>query len=110
MKIKVKNLKHSHVLVLQNELLSYSKFIADKLLNKQFLTAITILDIANTLNFLLRNKIESDKQKFSISFSISQAAIIRQCINYENDKNRDNFTIAVLELLKNQIDPQLLNL
>jgi len=107
-KITVKKLKHEHIEVLQQELKHFSYYTAVTSLRTDFLNAITALDIAATLHYVLRNKIEQDKKLYTIGFSLTQAAIILKCCNYKR-LERDDYVRNVMTSLVLIIDPQLIS-
>lgn len=95
-KIPLKKLKYRHIQVLQRELELFVAHVTINDLKSDFLNAITSLDIANNLYFILRNKMEQDKNLYTISFTVSQAAIIMKCcyhIRKERTEEEDNIML-----------------
>lgn len=92
--------------VLQSELDLFNKYVAIKELNTDFLNTIITFDIVNGLYFFLRMKIEQGKQDYTISFSVSQAATILKCANF-NRTDRGTYTKHVMTKLKIDLDKQL---
>lgn len=101
-KIPIKKLKFRHIEILQRELELFVDHVSNNDLEKDFLNAITSLDIANNLYFILRNKLEQDKRLYGISFTVSQAATILKCCYYNRkertDEQQNTMLIFILEL------------
>lgn len=92
--------------VLQFELDLFNKYVAIKELYTDFLNAIITFDVVNGLYFFLRMKIEQGKEEYTISFSVSQAATILKCCNF-NRSDRGLYTKHVMNKLKIDLDKQL---
>lgn len=105
-KIQIKKVKRHQLQILQNELIHYTDFVQKSDLKKDFLNAITVIDINTTLYYLLRNRIEKQKQQFNIELTISQAATVMKCCNY-NRIERDPLEVTTLLMFGNSIDQQL---
>lgn len=105
-KVKVSKLKFTELEVIQEELYYYSIHIRNNDIKKDFLTAITILDINSTLYYLLRNRMEKPQSEHTISFSVSQAATILKCYQH-NRIGRPECNENVLRKLSFIIDPIL---
>lgn len=108
-KVTVKNLHYKDLLALQTELDIYNKYVAVKELQNDFLNTIITFDIVNSLHFFLRMKIEQGKQEYTVSFSISQAATILKCCNF-NRSDREVYTKHVITKLSIDLDKQLKDL
>ena len=108
-KVTIKNLHYKDLEVLQSELELFTKYLAVKELTKDFLNTITTFDIANSLYFLLRMKIEQSKIDYTVSFTVSQAATILKCSNF-NRTDRDLYTKHVMTKLNIDLDKQLRDL
>lgn len=108
-KITVKNLHYKDLLALQTELDIYNKYVAVKELHKDFLNTIITFDIVNSLHFFLRMKIEQGKEEYTVSFSISQAATILKCCNF-NRVDRELYIKHVMIKLGIDLDKQLRDL
>lgn len=105
-KIQIKKVKRHQLQILQNELIHYTDHLQHNDLKIDFLNAITAIDINTSLYYLLRNRIEKHSEKFNLNFSISQAATVMKCCNY-NRSERDPLDVATLVLIGNSIDQQL---
>ena len=108
-KIPLKKVKISQIQVLQTELEHYPQYLSLYSLQKDFLNAITALDIANNLYFLLRSKIENGKENCNIHFTVSQAATIIKCCLHSRFE-RDEYTKNVMLYLNNTLDKALKNI
>ena len=108
-KVTIKNLNYKDLEVLQSELELFTKYLAVKELTKDFLNTIITFDIANSLYFLLRMKIEQSKIDYTVSFTVSQAATILKCSNF-NRTDRDLYTKNVMTKLNIDLDKQLRDL
>lgn len=108
-KVTVKNLHYKDLLALQTELDIYNKYVAVKELQNDFLNTIITFDIVNILHFFLRTKIEQGKEQYTVSFSISQAATILKCCNF-NRVDRELYTKHVMTKLGIDLDKQLRDL
>lgn len=108
-KVTVKNLNFKDLEVLQSEVELFSKYLAVTALNKDFLNTIISFDISNSLYFLLRMKIEQNKIDYTVSFTVSQAATILKCCNF-NRTDRDLYTKHVMTKLNIDLHKQLTDL
>ena len=75
---------------------------------EDFLNALLAVDIAHALWITLRNKIENRKNQYTMTFKISEAAILMKCCYWER-KERGGYEKNVCEKYKNIIDQQLKN-
>lgn len=108
-KVTVKNLHYKDLEVLQSELELFTKYIAIKKLINDFLNTIITFDNCTSLYFLLRMKIEQSKTDYTVSFTVSQAATILKCCNF-NRTDRDLYTKHVMTKLNIDLDKQLRDL
>lgn len=108
-KITIKKLHFKEIQVLQYELELYVTYISDYCIQTDFLNAIISMDIASHLYFILRTKLEQDRIKYSIGFTVSQAATIMKCCNYDRTY-RSDYSKNVLRKYSSDIDQQLKSL
>ncbi len=104
-KIKLNQLTRDQLEVLQNELQKYSIDVFYIDCKNNFIDAIISLDIIYSLYFILRNRLESHRLLFNINLKPSEAAVILKCIL--KTSNKDPFTVAFFENIKELIDKQL---
>lgn len=108
-KVQVSKMNFSEIEVLQQELELFNQYIVAHEIKRDFLTAITILDINNHLYYLLRHRLEKKQLVHTISFSASQAATILKCCNY-NRTARTDYAKNVLVKLSFILDQELKSL
>ncbi|AOZ99610.1 hypothetical protein [Flavobacterium commune] len=105
-KVTITKVDYSQLEAIHFELEMYAKNISPDDLRKDFLNAIMTLDIAHSLFFFLRNKLETDKTQYTISFSASQAAVLLKCC-YWTRVQRSPYTANVMLKLSLLLDEQL---
>lgn len=104
-KITLKKLERSQLEVLQNQLQSFSVRIFYKDAKENFIDAIISLDIINSLYFILRSRIESERTFYNLNLRPSQAAVILKCIL--NNQSTEPYAVSFFEKIKELIDKQL---
>ncbi|MBB1194838.1 hypothetical protein DNC80_14300 [Flavobacterium sp. SOK18b] len=108
-RITIKNLKMEDLEVLRLELDVYNKYVAVHQLNNDFLNSIITFDVVNNLFYLIRSKTDQSKNEYSVSFTITQAAIILKCCSF-NRTDRNTYTNHLINKLKIFLDKELRNL
>ncbi|MBY0485923.1 MAG: hypothetical protein K2P85_01830 [Flavobacteriaceae bacterium] len=104
--IKVKIKKDYNFELLQSELLQFATYIDEKTNEINFLDAFILLETISKLNFRLRNIIEKHKKPKSISFSVSESALIIKV--YNTQKYRiGSLENAVMYLITEQLKQEL---
>jgi hypothetical protein len=105
-KIKVTKIKYKELEILHRELEYYTNHVAETSLKTDFFNAILLMDILNQLYYSLRNKIESDKDTYQISFSLSEAVLIIKCYCYERPMRSEiakNYLLQLSSLFDQKI-------
>ena len=104
-KVTLKKVSREQLAILQRELQLYSINIHYHELKDNFLDAIILMDIINSMYYVLRSKIESYRSSFTINLPIHQAGVVLKCVL--KHENNDSYAIAFLETVKTSIDQQL---
>lgn len=105
-KLQVKNLHFKDLQVLLLELDIYNKYVAVNDLANNFLDTIITFDIIMVLSYILNDRIEKPQTEHTLSFSVTQSAIIIKCCNF-NRTDRELYTKHVMNKLKIDLDKQL---
>lgn len=108
-KVKLTNVTLDEVLVLQNELEAFTewhKMGFQFWSSEDFFNAIAMVDCATRLYFFLRTRVESDKQKFTMSFFLSDAVVLLKCCHWQRSE-RGVYETNVALKYQNIIDQQL---
>ncbi len=110
--VKLHNVSSDEIHALQTEINEYQNHVQKSLsaiVNyNDFLNAITTFDIAFRLWFLFRTRIEKVEKKkgFTISFRVSEAAVLQKVCTFNNPLS-GHYEINVKEKYKLLIDQQL---
>lgn len=105
-KVTITKVDFTQLQVIQEELELFAAYEGRTSLKNDFLNTIMTLDIAQSLYFFLRNKLENQNTMYTISFSASQAAVILKCC-YWSRRERSNYTANVMLKLSFLLDEQL---
>lgn len=103
--ISVKKIRHKELEALQEELKAFIIHLNFQL-KTDFLNAMISIDISGKLFYKFRNKLEYQKEFYTISFSMSEAATILKCCNYDNP-DRSVYTRNVLTKFNLDLDQKL---
>lgn len=104
--IKVKIKREEYFEILQSELLQYANYIDEKISDINFLDAFILLETVSKLNFRLRNIIEKHKKPKSISFSVSESALLIKVFNSQQ-RRIGSLENAVLLLITEKLKQEL---
>lgn len=102
-KITIKKIEIEALEVLQDEIGKYQRVVISQM---DWLTGIIIHSISFRLWLLLRTKLESGRNIFTISFRPDEAATILACC-LNATPHPDIYRQAILERIKSSIDQQL---
>ncbi|WP_417365610.1 hypothetical protein [Flavobacterium beibuense] len=109
--IKLTKVSRKHIEILQEEIYNYAQGFKEHLKRPEnhsvYLYSIAQADIASNLWYLLRKKIESDKNVQSFSLPASEAIVLLNACANASLLSADKYVANVTEIYKNEIDQQL---
>lgn len=113
MKIVIKNVKRENIEILQSELLRFFRSKIDNLPSctdyQNYCNDILVIDLLQSLFYLLRRKIESQKKTCNLTLTPWQGVIILYCAS-ENSKDISKANSFVMQNLTSQIHQDLINI
>ena len=113
MKIALKKIKREDFEIIQLEL---QKFIRSKLDNMphckdytQYCNDVIIIDTLQSMFYVFRSKIESNKEVLSLTLTPTQSVILLFCCGWEM-RQRNQQTRIVMQMLSDTLHKKLVNL
>ncbi len=108
--VPIKNLHFKDLQVLIEELDIFTKYAAVTYLATDLLNTVIIFDTIMGLIYKLSVRVANGhKDYYTINFSVTEAAIILKCCNF-NRTDRYEYTKHLMSKLKINLDQQLINL
>lgn len=102
MKVTLKKIKTAAIETIQSELLKFIRFKVDNISHckdyEKYCNDIIIIDILQSMFFVLRTKIESKKETCTVTLKPSQAVILLYCCGWQREERtpEQKFTMQSL--------------
>lgn len=112
MKITLKKIKTTEVQTIQAELLKFIRYKMDNISHckdfENYGNDIIIIDTLQSMFFVLRSKIESQKQTCSITLTLSQAVILLYCSQWEREERTPQQRLT-MQSISDMLHQRLIN-
>lgn len=113
MKIVLKKISKDNTKIIQSELLLFIRYKVDNLSNcndyQQYCNDIIVIDILQSMFYVLRSKIESLRAFSNIGLTPSQAVILLYCCSW-NREDRNQEQKNTMQIISDCIHQKLVNL
>ena len=113
MKIVLKKIKKENIVIIQSELLKFIRHKVDTISHcndyEKYCNDIIVIDVLQSMFYILRTKIESPKEVLNISLSPSQSVILLFCCQWKRDDRTQEQKFA-MQTISDILHKRLVNI
>ena len=113
MKIVLKKIKKENIVIIQSELLKFIRHKVDNISNcndyEKYCNDIIVIDVLQSMFYILRGKIESPKGVSNIALSPSQAVILLFCCQWKREDRTQGQKFA-MQTISDILHERLVNI
>ena len=113
MKIVLKKIKKENIVIIQSELLKFIRYKVDNISNcndyEKYCNDIIVIDVLQSMFYILRGKIESPKGVSNIALSPSQAVILLFCCQWKREDRTQEQKFA-MQTISDILHERLVNI